>query len=83
MSRKFRLPTPKKCKKTGKTMFKKQSQAQYAMGRVISHTTTDMFDLHTYQCEHCSQWHFGHKSYYEQKMKRVEAPADTVSISGD
>lgn len=79
MPRKFRLPVSKKCKKTGKTMFQKQSQAQYAMGRVISHTTTDMFDLHTYQCEHCSQWHFGHKSYYEMSKAKI----NTVSASID
>lgn len=72
MARRYRIPTPKKCKKTGKTMFPKQQQAQYAMGRVISHTTTNMFDLHTYSCEHCGQWHFGHKSYYEQTLKRVD-----------
>ena len=78
MSRKFRLPVPKKCKKTGKTMFKKQSQAQYAMGRVISHEPgVDMFDLHTYVCPDCGEWHFGHKSYFEQALARRR---DTVSI---
>jgi hypothetical protein len=76
MSRKFRLPVSKKCKKTGKTMFTKQSQAQYAMGRVISHdTSVDMFDLHTYVCADCKHWHFGHKSYFEQALAR----SNTVS----
>jgi hypothetical protein len=79
MGRKFHLPKPKKCKQSGKTMFTRQSQAQYAMGRVISHTTENMFDLHTYLCDFCKTWHFGHKSYYEQKMKQV----DTVSVVGD
>lgn len=66
MARRFHLPKPKKCPKTRKTMFSKQSQARYAMGRVISHTSEDMFDLHTYVCPHCSQWHFGHRSTYDR-----------------
>lgn len=70
MSRKFHLSKPKKCPKTKKTMFKKRTQASYAMMRVISNTTTNMFDLHTYVCEFCKTWHFGHKSYYEQKLAR-------------
>jgi hypothetical protein len=61
---------PKKCKQTGKTIFKKQSQASYAMMRTISHTTTDMFDLHTYLCPSCSNWHFGHKSYFEKSLAK-------------
>lgn len=70
MRRKFHLPKVRKCRKTGKTMFSQQRQAQIAMGRVISHTTTNMFDLHTYLCPDCQKWHFGHKSYYERSLQQ-------------
>lgn len=66
MARRFHLPKPKKCPKTRKTKFDRQKQAQYAMGRIIAHTTEDMFDLHTYLCPDCKGWHVGHKSTYEK-----------------
>lgn len=67
-------PKGKVCKFTGKTQYPNQTSARIAMMRVISHTTVDMFDLHTYECPDCSKWHFGHKSYYEKSK------TDTVSL---
>lgn len=65
------LPKIKKCLQTRKTRFSNQAKASYAMMRTISHDPhADMFDLHTYPCEHCGGWHFGHKKYFN----------DTVSI---
>jgi 3-deoxy-D-arabino-heptulosonate 7-phosphate (DAHP) synthase class II len=80
MSRKkFFHRNPKKCPKTRKTMFAKQSDASYAMMRTWAHDTkADIYDLHTYKCEFCGHFHFGHISYFEHS-KSKQAP-DTVSI---
>jgi hypothetical protein len=77
--KKFFHRNPKKCPKTHKTMFEKQSDASYAMMRTWAHDTkADIYDLHTYKCDVCNHWHFGHISYFEQsKSKQVP---DTVSI---
>ena len=68
----------KKCPQTRKTMFNQQSQAQFAMMRTISHDPhADMFDLHTYKCEHCGKWHFGHRKWYKPTEISI---TDSVSI---
>lgn len=78
MKRRYGLPVPKKCKVTHKTMYKKQSQASRAMMRVISHDPhADMLDLHTYSCEHCGHFHFGHKKWFE--MQKIGD--NTVSVT--
>ena len=70
---KTRLRTPKKCKSTGKTRFKVEKFAGRAMMRIWSHdTSANIYDLHTYKCEHCGDWHVGHKSYYEKKLAQQE-----------
>lgn len=83
--RKFHLPKVRKCPTTGKTIFKSREQARIAMMRVISHTTTDMFDLHTYPCEYRIEgkehFHFGHKSYYEKSQQTKIL--DNVSVGLD
>lgn len=66
-----------------KTCFNTQSQARYAMMRTISHTRVNMFDLHTYQCDKCGKWHFGHKSYYESMKKTEIEVTGTVSVGVD
>ncbi len=75
------LPKFKKCEVTGKTAYPKQHQASYAMMRVISHTTTDMFDLHTYFCDSCKKYHFGHKSYFEKSLQKSNTVSSSV-VSG-
>ena len=69
-----RLLKPKKCRVTHKTMFNKQSQAQKAMMRVISHDPgADMFNLHTYLCPDCKKWHFGNRKWFEQQAQQSPA----------
>lgn len=64
-----RLPKSRKCKTTRKTMFNKQSQAQRAMMRVISHDpSAEMFNLHTYICPDCGHWHFGNRKWFEMQQ---------------
>jgi hypothetical protein len=31
----------------------------------------DIRDLHAYRCTHSGFWHVGHKSYYEETLKRM------------
>lgn len=74
MSRRFAKPN--KCKQTGKTMFKKESDASYAMMRTWAHDSSmNIYDYHTYSCPHCSHWHFGNQKY---KPTEIEI-TDTVS----
>ena len=68
-------PKKSQCEKTGKTKYPTQEKARIVMMRVISHTTTNMFDLHTYKCNHCGQWHFGHKSYWEKEQQKLKVEA--------
>lgn len=62
---------------TPKTKFPSQKKAGRAMMRIISHTSVDVFDLHTYKCE-CGSWHVGHKSYYQKKLERDNNNAQTL-----
>lgn len=63
------LPKVRKCPHCHKTRFDTREQARYAMMRTISHDPhADMFDLHTYPCEHSGGWHFGHKKYFNNAM---------------
>lgn len=71
-SRKFKKP--KKCPKTGKAKFITEKEAGKVMMRIWSHDTkADIYDLHTYQCEHCNCWHVGHKSYYQMQLAKQQA----------
>lgn len=85
MSRKFHPPKPKKCKKTGKTMFKREKQASYAMMRTWAHDPSmDIYKYHTYSCPSCGHFHFGNRTVYERQMKRTEIEiTDSVSIMVD
>lgn len=71
MSKKVK-PYPR-CRVTKKAMFPDEPSASKAMFRTWSHDpSVDIFDMHTYTCEHCGHWHFGHISYYE-KFKQKQA----------
>lgn len=71
MSKKVR-PYPR-CKATRKAMFPDEKSANKAMFRTWSHVpSADILDLHTYKCDLCGHWHFGHISYYE-KFKQKQA----------
>lgn len=70
----------KKCPVTRKTMFNKQSQAQYAMMRTISHDpNADMFNLHTYVCPDCGKWHFGNRKWFEMQKVGDNIVSATVA----
>lgn len=57
-------------------MFHQEQSAARAMFRIWSHDTkADIYDLHTYVCEHCGHWHIGHKSYYQMQLAKQQAPA--------
>lgn len=43
--------------------------------RMLSHTTENMFDLHTYYDPECGSWHFGHISYYQQVQEKQNGRA--------
>lgn len=75
---------PKKCPKTGKSMFHQEQSAARAMFRIWSHDSkSDIYDLHTYVCEFCDHWHVGHKSYYAKELAKVQGTqADYVEIDG-
>jgi hypothetical protein len=78
MSRKFHPRKPRKCNKTGKTMFKRQGDASYAMMRTWAHDSAmNVYEYHTYLCPHCKGWHFGNQKKYETYVKKT---GDTVSI---
>lgn len=63
-----------RCRKTMKARFPNERLAGRAMMRIWSHDTeADIYDLHTYQCEHCKGWHVGHKSYYEKELAKQQA----------
>ena len=79
--RRFHPHKPKKCPRTHKTMFKKQSDASYAMMRTWAHDTRmDIKKYHTYLCPDCASWHFGNKLVFE--LSQV-SKIDTVSIGVD
>jgi hypothetical protein len=65
-----------KCKIAKKTSYPTQLLARRGMMHIISHDpSTNMFDLHTYQCEHKVpnvHWHIGHKSYFEKKVQQEQ-----------
>ena len=62
---------PQKCRKTQKTIFHDEKSASRAMFRVWSRDpSVDMRDMHTYSCEDCKMWHFGHISYYQKTLER-------------
>lgn len=65
-----------KCKKTRKTSFPNEKKASRAMMRIWSHDpSANIYDLHTYRCDHCSGFHVGHKSYYEKSRIHETIPA--------
>lgn len=77
MGKRFHVSKPRKCKRTGKTMFEEEKQASRAMMRVWSHDTSmNIYDYHTYLCPDCKTYHFGNKRHYE-KTQNVPAPIAT------
>lgn len=65
------LVNGKKCPVQRKTMFPNEKMAGAAMMRAWGHTTDmDIRDMHTYLCEHCNHWHFGHISYYNKYLEK-------------
>lgn len=69
MKRKVK-PYPR-CKETRKAMFPDERSASRAMFRTWSHdSSVNIYDMHTYQCDRCGQWHFGHISYYQKFLEK-------------
>jgi hypothetical protein len=65
---------PKKCPKTGKTMFATEDMASRSMMRMWSHDPqANIHDLHTYVCPDCLAYHVGHISYFQQAQARNES----------
>jgi len=61
-----------KCRITGKTRYPNKKMAGYGLRYMWSHDPhADMLDLHIYECKPgCNGFHIGHKSYYEEVLKR-------------
>ena len=65
-----------RCFKTKKAKFPTEKLASKAMFRIWSHDTkADIYDLHVYQCPHCSTYHVGHKSYYAKELEKQNQPS--------
>ena len=59
-----------KCEKTGKSKFKNEAVANKAQFRIWSHDpSSNIYDMHVYQCEHCHQYHIGHLSKFLKKKE--------------
>lgn len=70
--RKFHLTKPKKCPRTGKTIFKDDGSANKAMFRTWSHDTKmNIYEYHTYVCPDCGGWHFGNRKHYEKYIQNI------------
>jgi hypothetical protein len=70
----------KKCKATNKTKFKTERLAGKAMMRIWAHdTSANIYDLHTYICPSCGDWHIGHISYYRMELAKKENTNETLA----
>ena len=70
--RKKRKMSRKKCPATGKTMIKTEKEAERIRFRIWSHDSkADIYDMHVYVCPKCRHYHVGHKSKYENKLRRM------------
>lgn len=79
MGRRYHLPKPKKCPKTGKTMYGTPDLASKAMMRTWSHDPTmNIYNYHTYTCPDCGTWHFGNKKHYEKSIQGTVPSAPTL-----
>lgn len=61
-----------KCRVQKKTMYDTEREASFAMFRAWSHDPNmDIHDMHTYTCDRCGKWHFGHISYYKKYLENT------------
>ena len=73
---KIRRRTHQKCPVQKKAMFDTEKEAGYAMKRAWSHDpSVNILDMHTYVCDVCKKWHFGHISKYKTYLERHQYPA--------
>lgn len=77
--RKSQFKQRPKCYVQKKTMYKTEKEAGFALRRTWSHDpSVNILDMHTYLCDKCGAWHFGHISYhkaYLEKIQQTSTPA--------
>ena len=71
-----------KCPTTKKSMFSSEKEAGRAMMRVWSHDpSADIKDLHTYLCSDCKSYHFGHISYFQMSLAKVDVRISIENVN--